>query len=42
MIGHKCYELWADQAKPCEGCPTLTEIRDNLKIVTCYLWLTFI
>jgi len=23
MIGRKCYELWADPLKPCEGCPTL-------------------
>ncbi len=23
MIGHKCYELWADPQRPCEGCPTV-------------------
>jgi PAS domain S-box-containing protein len=23
MIGHKCYEFWADPEKPCDGCPTL-------------------
>ena len=23
MIGCKCYELWANPLKPCEGCPTL-------------------
>ncbi|MCK4698679.1 MAG: PAS domain S-box protein, partial [Bacteroidales bacterium] len=23
MIGHKCYELWADPEKPCDGCPSL-------------------
>ena len=22
IIGHKCYELWADPNAPCDGCPT--------------------
>jgi len=23
VIGHKCYELWADPKTPCDGCPTV-------------------
>ena len=23
MIGHKCHSLWADDVKPCDGCPTV-------------------
>ncbi|MBT3258874.1 MAG: PAS domain S-box protein, partial [Deltaproteobacteria bacterium] len=23
IIGHKCYELWADPETPCDGCPTV-------------------
>ena len=22
IIGHKCYELWADPDAPCDDCPT--------------------
>lgn len=23
MMGHKCYEFWADPKKPCDNCPTI-------------------
>ena len=38
MIGHKCHSLWADDAKPCDGCPTLkafkTKKSEHITIVT--------
>ncbi len=38
MIGHKCHSLWADDAKPCDGCPTLkafkTKKSEHITMVT--------